>query len=409
MEIDSLGKKLKAQGEPVISFGAGEPDFPTPQFILDAVQEVVDDPKYHKYSAGAGLPELRAAIAEQVNEVQHLAGTAQEIQASQVVVTNGGKQAVFEALAAIINEGDEILLPTPAWLTYDEVINYFGGKTVTVPGNAANSYKVTAQDLTLHATAKTKALIINSPSNPTGAVYTAEELVELGKWALENKVWIISDEIYEYLVYDEFSTWNESATAPHFLEVMPELAEQTIIVNGMAKQAAMTGWRVGWAVAPLKLAAAITNLQSHLTSNVNNLAQYAALVAITSPRTWFEGMHEAFDARRQLIYSLLSDIQRDSGEQVKVNLPKGAFYALADISDFISAEGRTVELGAKGAPKRIAKSANEFAKILLEEEKVAVVPLESFGIENHIRFSYALAEDDIRQGVTRLKQFLLGE
>ncbi|MDR2508957.1 MAG: pyridoxal phosphate-dependent aminotransferase [Candidatus Ancillula sp.] len=398
LEIDELGKKLRAAGKPVISFGAGEPDFPTPEAALEAAKAGVDSPKMHKYSPVGGLLKLREKVAKQINAEQALPDNA-TFSAEDIIVTNGGKQAVFESLAVLIDPDDEVLLPKPSWLTYAEVVKYLGGKSIAVETD--REYKITPETLSSAYTDKTSLLVLNSPANPTGAVYTEDELIAIGKWCLERDIWCVADEIYEYLIYPPLL--NERVekgfqTAPHLLEVCPELRERTIIINGVAKSSAMTGWRVGWAAGPRDAINAMKRMQGHLTSNVNNIAQVAAISALESINENVSAMRSVFDERRLLISSLLNEIDLATNGYFRLASPQGAFYAFVDISGLIGKE--------IGKSRNVAMDANDFAKMLLEEVNVAVVPMDSFGIENHIRFSYALASDDIREGIRRIHDFL---
>ena len=397
LEIDELGKKLAAAGKPVISFGAGEPDFATPTKVLEAAKRSVDDSKMHKYSPVGGLLELRQEVAKQINFEQHLP-TSATFSAEDVIVTNGGKQAVFEALAALVDPDDEVLLPQPSWLTYAEVVKYLGGTSVNVATDT--HYKVTPATLEAASSEKTCLLVLNSPANPTGALYTEAELVAIGEWCLKRGIWCIADEIYEYLIYPPQLDERQQRgfeTAPHLLEVCPTMRPHTVIINGVAKSSAMTGWRVGWAAGPSAVIAAMKRLQGHLTSNVNNFAQAAAVVALQSIRENVSDMRKVFNERRLLITQLLSEIERANG-YFRLAPPEGAFYAFVDISGLL---GKPL-----GANNAIAQNANDFARILLEEVNVAVVPMDSFGIENHIRFSYALSSEDIREGIGRIAEFL---
>ncbi|SQC29779.1 Aspartate aminotransferase [Rothia kristinae] len=315
LAVDARAKELKAAGRPVIGFGAGEPDFPTPEFIVDAARAALDDPANFRYTPAAGLPQLRRAIAEKTAR-----DSGWEVEASQVVVTNGGKQAVYEAFATVIGQGDEVLLPAPYWTTYPEAIRLAGGEPVEVFAGSEQGYKVTPEQLETACTERTKALIFVSPSNPTGAVYSPEETAAIGAWAAEKGIFVLTDEIYERLTYDDtpFTSLTEAA---------PQLRENLVILSGVAKTYAMTGWRVGWLVAPADVAKAATNLQSHLSSNVNNIAQRAALAALTGPQEEVEAMRRAFDARRRLIVDGLNAVPGFS-----CPVPQGAFYAYPDVT-----------------------------------------------------------------------------
>ena len=377
LKVDAKAKALKAEGRPVISYAAGEPDFPTPDHVVEAAVEAARDPKNHRYTQAAGLPELREAIAEKTKR-----DSGWDIPASQVIVTNGGKQAVYQSINAIVGEGDEVLLPAPYWTTYPEVIQLAGGTTVEVFAGSDQGYKVSVEQLEQARTERTKALLFVSPSNPTGAVYTAEETRAIASWCLENGVWIIADEIYQNLTYDGVS-------ATSVIEALPEIADTCILVNGVAKSYAMTGWRVGWMVAPQDVIKGAGNLQSHLTSNVNNIAQRAALAALTGPTEPVEDMLRAFDRRRGLIVSELSKING-----FEVPTPTGAFYVYPDVRALLGREhgGRRIE------------TTLELADYILDEAEVAAVPGEAFGPSGYLRFSYALGDDALLEGVQRLQK-----
>jgi aspartate/methionine/tyrosine aminotransferase len=380
LAVDAKGKALKAQGEPVVSFGAGEPDFPTPSIIVQTAIEAAKDPKYHKYTPVAGLDELRAALAEKTSKT-----TNYKVESSQVLVTNGGKQALYNSCLSLLNPGDEVLLPTPYWSTYPEAIKLASGIPVEVPTKFENNFHVTAEDLQSKLTKNTKMIILTSPNNPTGAVLKKEELIQIGEFAVKNNLWIITDEIYEFLVYD---------TAQQFsiVSLVPELKDTCLIINGVAKTYAMTGWRVGWIVGPKDVINAAINLQSQTTSNVNNIAQMATLGALRSSDEDFKTMKSAFEKRRQLIYSLLTSI-----EGIDCNLPEGAFYAYPSFKNFI---GRSI-----GSTK--INNTLDLAELILDKAKVAFVPGEAFGTPGYGRFSYALSQDDITEGINRIHKLLM--
>jgi len=378
LKVDAKAKALKAAGRPVISYAAGEPDFPTPENVVEAAERAVRDPKSHKYTPAVGLPELREAIAAKTAGDSGWAASA-----TQVIVTNGGKQAVYQAFATLIDPGDEVLLPTPYWTTYPEAIRLAGGVPVEVFAGADQGYRVTVEQLEAARTPQTKVLLFVSPSNPTGAVYTAEETRAIGEWADAAGLWVISDEIYQNLTYDELA----HRPAPSIVGEVPALADRTILVNGVAKSYAMTGWRLGWMVGPADAIAAAANLQSHLTSNVNNIAQRAALEALTGPQDAVAAMRGAFDRRRQAIVSGLSAIPG-----FDVPTPKGAFYVYPDVSALLGREW------AGATPN----STLELADLILEQAEVAVVPGEAFGPSGFLRLSYALGDEDLAEGITRL-------
>lgn len=379
LAVDAKAKALKAAGRPVIGFGAGEPDFPTPDNIVEAAVRAAREPAMHRYTPAAGLPALREAIVAKT-----LRDSGYEVDPLQVLVTNGGKQAVFQAFASILDPGDEALLPTPYWTTYPEVIKLAGGVTVPVFAGADQNYKVTVEQLEAARTEKTKLLLHCSPSNPTGAVYTPAEARAIGEWALEHGIWIITDEIYEHLLY-------EDAEPAHMVKLLPELANQTIVLNGVAKTYAMTGWRVGWMIAPTDIVKAATSFQSHLTSNVSNIAQRAALEAVTGPLDAVHSMREAFDRRRKTMISMLSQI-----DGLDVPTPKGAFYAYPSVEGILGREIRG----------KVPTTSAELADLILEEVEVAVVPGEAFGPSGFIRLSYALSDGDLVEGVGRIQELL---
>ncbi|MDQ1364783.1 MAG: aspartate aminotransferase, partial [Acidimicrobiaceae bacterium] len=380
LAIDAKAKALKAAGEPVIGFGAGEPDFATPDHIVEAAAAACRDPKNHKYTPAAGLPELRAAVAAKTERDSGWAG----VKANQVLITNGGKHALETAFAVLLDPGDEALLPAPYWTTYPESIRLAGGVPVVLATNVDSGYKVTVEQLEAARTPRTKLLVFVSPSNPTGAVYTPAEVTAIGQWAVEHGVWVVTDEIYEHLVYG-------SAVFSSIAVAVPEVANQTLVVNGVAKTYAMTGWRVGWLVGPADVIAASVNLQSHTTSNVCNVAQRAALAAVSGDLTAVDAMRKVYDRRRHLIVSMLRDIPG-----VVCPEPEGAFYAFPSFEGVL---GQTIR-------GRTPASTLDLAALLLDEAKVAVVPGEAFGAPGYIRFSYALADDDLVEGVSRIGKLL---
>ncbi|GLY76579.1 pyridoxal phosphate-dependent aminotransferase [Actinoallomurus iriomotensis] len=379
LAVDAKAKALKAAGRPVIGFGAGEPDFPTPDYIVEAAVEACRTPRFHKYTPAGGLPELKAAVAEKTKR-----DSGYEADASQVLITNGGKQAVYEAFAALLDPGDEVLVPTPYWTTYPESIKLAGGVPVDVVADETTGYLVTVEQLEAARSDRTKVLLFVSPSNPTGAVYSREQVAEIGRWAAEHGLWVITDEIYEHLVYGgaEFSSMPV---------VVPELADRTLILNGVAKTYAMTGWRVGWMIGPKDVVKAATNLQSHATSNVANVSQAAALAAVSGDLTAVARMREAFDRRRQTIVRMLNDIPG-----VLCPEPQGAFYVYPSVKQLLGKEIRG---------KRPQTSV-ELAAVILEEAEVAVVPGEAFGTPGYFRLSYALGDEDLAEGVGRMAKLL---
>jgi len=379
LAVDARAKALKAAGRPIIGFGAGEPDFPTPPAIVEAAAEAARDPKNHRYTPAAGLPELREAIAAKTAR-----DSGFKVSGAEVLVTNGGKQAVYQAFATVLDPGDEVLLPAPFWTTYPEAIALAGGVSVQVDTDESSGFLVSVAQLEAARTARTKALLFCSPSNPTGAVYSPDQVAEIGRWAVEHGVWVLTDEIYEHLVYD-------GATFSSMPVVVPELSDTCVILNGVAKTYAMTGWRVGWMIGPSDVIKAATNLQSHLTSNVANVSQRAALAAVSGDLSAVAMMREAFDRRRQIMVSMLNEIPG-----VVCVEPKGAFYAYPSVKAILGLELRG---------RRPATSA-ELAELVLEEAEVAVVPGEAFGTPGYFRLSYALGDDDLVEGVNRLGKLL---
>lgn len=381
LAVDAKAKALKAAGRPVIGFGAGEPDFPTPDYIVAAAVAAAQDPANHKYTPAAGLPALKEAIAAKT-----LRDSGYEVRPADVLVTNGGKQAVYQAFAAVVDSGDEVLLPAPYWTTYPEAIRLAGGVPVEVFAGVDQEYLVTVEQLEAARTPRTKALLFCSPSNPTGAVYSPEQTATIGRWAYEHGIWVITDEIYEHLTYDG------TAFTP-IVRAVPELADTAIVLNGVAKTYAMTGWRVGWMIGPGDVIKAATNLQSHLTSNVANVSQRAALAAVSGDLSAVARMREAFDRRRRTMVSMLSGV-----DGLVVPMPKGAFYAYPSVEGVL---GRTI----RGTTPTTSA---ELAALILDAVEVAVVPGEAFGPSGFLRFSYALGDDDLAEGVGRVVE-LLGE
>jgi aspartate aminotransferase len=379
LAVDAKAKALKAAGRPVIGFGAGEPDFPTPDYIVDAAVAAARDPKNHRYSPAGGLPELKQAIADKTRR-----DSGYEIEASQVLVTNGGKHAVYNAFATLLDPGDEVLLPAPYWTTYPETIRLAGGVPVEVLADESQNYCVTVEQLEAARTSKTKALLFCSPSNPTGAVDSPEAIEAIGRWALEHDLWVITDEIYEHLTYGD-------VRATSIPVAVPELADKTVVLNGVAKTYAMTGWRVGWMIGPKDVIKAATNLQSHQTSNVCNIAQRAALAAVSGDLSAVDEMKVAFDRRRRTMVRMLNEIPG-----VECPEPTGAFYAYPSVKGLFGKEiaGRT------------PTTSSELADLILDEVEVAVVPGEAFGAPGYLRLSYALGDDDLVEGLGRIAKLL---
>jgi aspartate aminotransferase len=379
LAVTAKAKALKAAGEPVIGFGAGEPDFPTPPNVVEAAQRAAADPANHRYTPAAGLPALREAIAAKTRR-----DTGLEVSADQVVVANGGKHALYNVFMSLIDVDDEVLIPAPYWVSYPEQVKLAGGVPVAVPTTKETGFRASVEQLEAHRTAATKALVFVSPSNPTGAVYPADEIAEIGRWAAEHGIWVITDEIYEHLVYGD-------ATMASLPVVAPEATARTIVVNGVAKTYAMTGWRVGWSISPVDLAKGMNKLQSQSTSNVCNVAQVAAIEALEGPQDAVAEMRAAFDRRRKLAVAKLSAI-----DGVQVVEPEGAFYVFPSFEDVL---GR--ELGGREVTTTL-----ELAEVLLEEAKVALVPGEAFGAPGYARLSYALGDDDLAEGIDRIAEFL---
>ncbi len=377
LKVDGKAKALQAAGKPVISYAAGEPDFPTPQHIVEAAVLAARDPKNHRYTPAVGLPELREAIA---HKTKIDSGT--EVTAAQVVVTNGGKQAVYQAFATLLDPGDEVIVPTPFWTTYPEAIHLAGGVPVEIFSGSDQGYLLTVDQLEKARTPRTKVLLFVSPSNPTGAVYSREQVEAIGKWAYENGLWIITDEIYQNLTYDGLKAYS-------ITEVVPELIDRTIMVNGVAKTYAMTGWRLGWMAGPLDAMKAAANLQSHLSSNVSNISQRAALAALTGPQDEVLAMRDAFDRRRR---TAVDELNKIPGWIAPT--PQGAFYVYSDVTGL---------LGKEWGGKRIETSL-ELCDYMLDAAEVALVPGEAFGPSGYVRLSYALGDAQLLEGIQRLQK-----
>jgi aspartate/methionine/tyrosine aminotransferase len=375
LAVDAKAKALKAEGENVIGFGAGEPDFATPDHIVQAAIAACAEVRNHRYTPAGGLPELREAIAAKT-----LRDSGVAVDASQVLVTNGGKHAVYTAFAALCDPGDEVICPAPYWTTYPEAITLAGGVPVIVDTDDTAGFKVTVDQLEAARTPRTKVLLFVSPDNPSGSIYTPDEVAAIARWAVEHGVWVITDEIYEHLVYGD----NEFSSMP---ALVPEIAEQCLIVNGVAKTYAMTGWRVGWLIGPNDVVKAATNFQSHATSNVSNVAQRAAIAAVAGPLDDVVMMREAFARRGAAMHAALNAI-----DGVSCIAPQGAFYCFPNVSGLL---GRDI------AGQRAATTL-ELADLILTEAKVAFVPGEAFGAPGYARFSFALGDDDIAEGIARI-------
>ncbi len=379
LAIDSKAKALKAAGENVIGFGAGEPDFPTPARIVEAAVEAARNPLFHKYTPAPGLPELRAAIARKTER-----DSGYSVAPSQVLVSNGGKQALFNAFLSVIDAGDEVMVPAPYWVSYPEMIKLAGGVPVGLPTTETSGFQVTVDQLDAAVTERTKMLVFVSPSNPTGAVYPTDQVEAIGRWAAERGLWVLTDEIYEHLVYGDARFTSMPA-------VVPEIAERCIVINGVAKTYAMTGWRVGWMIAPADVIGVASSLQSHATSNVSNVSQIAALAAVSGDLAAVAEMRHAFDRRRQQMHKLLNDIPG-----VVSHEPQGAFYCFPSLQGVLG----------KAIRGRHVSSAHELAEVILEEAKVAIVPGEGFGAPGYARLSYALGDDDLVEGLNRIGDLL---
>jgi aspartate aminotransferase len=379
LAVDAKAKALRAEGADVIGFGAGEPDFPTPQHIVDAAIAACSDPVSHHYTPAAGLPELRAAIVAKTARDSGL-----ECSASQVLVTNGGKQAVYNAFQVILDPGDEVLLPAPYWTTYPEAIALADGVPVALPTTEDTGFRVSIGELDAARTSRTKALLFCSPSNPTGAVYPPDEVAAIGRWAAEHGIWVVTDEIYEHLTFGA----HRFSSLP---VVAPEVAESCIVVNGVAKTYAMTGWRVGWLIGPRDVVAAATNLQSHSTSNVANVSQMAAPAALSGDLTAVAEMRAAFERRGTIMHSMLSEIPG-----VRCMAPQGAFYCFPSLMGVL---GHAIG-------GRAPASSLELCELILEEAQVAIVPGEAFGAPGYARLSFALGDDDLVEGVGRIAALL---
>ena len=383
LKVDAKAKALQAEGRPVISYAAGEPDFATPEYIVEAALAATHDPKNYRYTPAAGLPDLREAVAAKT-----LRDSGLEVSPGQVVVTNGGKQAVYQAFQVLLDDGDEVLVPTPYWTTYPEAIKLAGGVQVDVFAGADQGYLVTVEQLEAARTERTKVLLFVSPSNPTGAVYSAEQTRAIGEWALEHGIWVVSDEIYQNLTYSD-EVGGAAPRAVSIVEAVPGLANQTILVNGVAKTYAMTGWRLGWMVGPADVIKGAANLQSHLSSNVSNISQRAAIAALNGPQDAVEEMRQAFDRRRRTIVAELSKI-----DGVTVPVPQGAFYVYPDVTGLLGREWGGVT----------PTTSLELADLMLEQADIAAVPGEAFGPSGYLRLSYALGDAPLLEGIQRLQR-----
>ncbi len=379
LALDRRVKELRAAGSDVISFAAGEPDFDTPQVVVEAAARACRDPRLHHYTPAAGLPELRQAVALQTGRRDGV-----ELGPEQVLITNGTKQAVSHAFTLLLDPGDEVLVPSPYWVSFPEAIALAGGRAVAVPTTEATGFRVSPDDLDRHLTPRTKALLFVSPSNPTGSVYRREQMLAIGRWALDHGLWVVCDEIYDHFTYD-------GADFNSLPAVVPELQPRALRLNGVAKAYSMTGWRVGWLVGPRSTVEAAANLQSHVCGNISNISQLAALAALEHGRPALEEMRAAFIRRRLAMLDLMDQLPG-----FECPAPEGAFYLFPSVRGVL---GR--ELGGQ----RVETSA-ELAAVLLEEARIAVVPGEAFGAPGYVRFSYALADQDLAEGMARLLRLL---
>ncbi|SOD72357.1 L-aspartate aminotransferase [Jatrophihabitans sp. GAS493] len=379
LAVDAKAKALKAAGRPVIGFGAGEPDFPTPGYIVDAAVRAAHEPRNHRYSPVPGLPELRSAVADKT-----LRDSGYQVEAAQVLITNGGKQAVYNTFATLLNPGDEVIVIAPYWTTYPEAIALAGGKSVVVDTDETTGYLASVEQLEAAVTPRTKVLLFVSPSNPTGAVYPPDQVAAIGAWAAGHDLWVVTDEIYEHLIYGDAQNVSIATAAP-------ELGDKVIILNGVAKTYAMTGWRVGWMIGPADVIKGASNLQSHATSNVSNVAQMAALAAVSGDLSAVADMRTAFDRRRLTIVSMLSDIPG-----IVCPTPEGAFYVYPSVKGLLG----------KSLHGRVSTTSAELATTILEEAEVAVVPGEAFGTPGYLRLSYALGDDDLAEGISRIAKLV---
>ena len=382
LAMSAKSAEMKAAGEKVINFGVGEPDFITPEHIIQAAKDAMDA-GYTKYVAAAGLPALKKAVCKKFARENGL-----EYDPSQIVISNGGKHAILNAVAAVVEEGDEVIIPSPYWLTYPEVVRFFGGVPVYVPTTRENGFKMTAEQLEAAITPKTAMLIFNSPCNPTGAVYSEEEIKAIAAVCEKHELCVLSDEMYEKLIYDGLKHYS-------IAQVSPKMKELTILVNGVSKSYAMTGWRLGYLAASAPVAKAIGSFQSHATSNVNTITQYAALAALEGDQQPLEDMVKAFAGRRLKMLEILDGYKSLGLDYVK---PEGAFYVMLVVDKFY---------GKSCGAKKI-KGSMDFSMELLAEQKVAATPGICFGDDSCIRLSYALSLEEMEEGLCRIKDFCLG-
>ncbi|CAN5277820.1 pyridoxal phosphate-dependent aminotransferase [soil metagenome] len=380
LAITARARALRAAGEDVIGFGAGEPDFRTPDHVVAAAQRACADPAMHRYSPTGGLPPLREAIAAATKRNSGL-----DARPDEVVVTNGGKHALYNVFQALVDPGDEVLLPAPYWVSYPEQARLAGAEVVALPTDVASGFRVGVDQLEAARTARTKLLVFCSPSNPTGAVYPPEQVAAIGRWAAEHGVWVVCDEIYEHLVYGD-------ARHVSLPVVAPAARERCVVVNGVAKTYAMTGWRVGWSIAPSPVTRAMLRLQSHATSNVANVSQAAALAALDGPLDVVARMRDTYERRRALAHERL-----DALPGVECPLPDGAFYVFPSVAGVL---GRPV------AGRRTARTSLELCDVLLETARVALVPGEGFGAPGCLRLSYALSDEELVTGLDRIADVL---
>jgi aspartate aminotransferase len=377
LAITAMAKKMRAEGIDVVGFGAGEPDFNTPEYIIDAAKEALDK-GFTKYTASGGMPQLKEAICQKFLEDNGL-----KYEPSQIIVSNGAKHSLYNAMLALVDEGDEVVIPAPYWLTYPELVKMCGG-TPVIADTQEDGFKLTPQKLQKAITAKTKALVLNSPSNPSGIVYTQEELWALAEIIEKTDIYVISDEIYEKLVYDGYKHYSVAAYSP-------KLYKQTVVVNGVSKTYSMTGWRIGYLAADKEIAQAIDKMQSHCTSNAGSISQYASVAALSQKTDFLDKMVKTFDERRKIIVEFINSLP-----YVWCPEPKGAFYVMVNISKIF---GKTID-------GQVIDSAQKAAELMLKVAKIAVVPCESFGAPECVRLSYAISKEDILKGLNRFKEFL---
>ncbi|MGB9678602.1 MAG: pyridoxal phosphate-dependent aminotransferase [Thermoanaerobacteraceae bacterium] len=377
LEITAKAKQLKEKGISVIDFGVGEPDFDTPEYIKKAAIEAIEK-GYTKYTPSSGISDLKAAICEKLLKENNL-----EYKEQQIVVSNGAKHSIYNAILALVNPGEEVIIPVPYWLSYPEMVRIAYGKPVFLKGKEENNFKISGKDLEAIITDKTKAIILNSPNNPTGAVYTKKELEEIADVAVSNNIYVISDEIYEKLIYE--------GTHISIASLNEKIKNLSIVVNGMSKAYAMTGWRIGYTASCVEIAKTMSNIQSHTTSNPNSIAQYASVAALKGDDSVIKYMAEEFNKRRLYMVDRINKIKG-----LKCDKPAGAFYVMVNIDEYIG----------KNIQGKIIRGSIDFSNLLIENANVAVVPALPFGVDNYIRISYANSIENIKIGLDRLESLL---